>query len=78
MPPISRVLAPLFAFIAIYFFHWWMLGVLFVFIFMVGGNEYRSLLRREQEAAYWAEMARRVAEAKPPGDQPPLIAHGPN
>jgi Zn-dependent protease len=77
---VARVLAPLFAFVAVYYFDSWMLGVLFVFIFMTGNNEYRQLLRREQEAAYWAELARRVAAAVPPGgaNPPALPAHGPN
>jgi Zn-dependent protease len=77
---VARLLAPLLAFVAIYYFHSWMLGILFVFIFMAGNSEYRLLLLREREAAYWAEVARRVAENRPPdeGQPPPLIVHGPN
>ena len=75
---VARVLAPIFAFIAMYFLHWWMLGVLFIFIFIVGNTEYRQLQRREEEAAYWAEMARRIAAAAPPVPEPPLLGHGPN
>lgn len=66
---------------------WWdrpLLFVLFAFIFMAGDAEYRHVLRREQETAYYAELARRVAafdaarddRDRPP--EPPLIAHGPN
>ncbi|HEY8994974.1 MAG TPA: site-2 protease family protein [Lacunisphaera sp.] len=75
---ITRVLAPIFAAIAIFYLHWWMLGLLFIFILMAAGTEYRILVRREQEAAYWAEMARRVSQASASSDEPPLIAHGPN
>ncbi len=75
---VARVLAPIFAFIAIYYLNWWMLGVLFIFIFLVGNNEYRQLLRREQEAAHWAEFARRASVAAPPDAEPPFLGHGPN
>lgn len=77
---VARLLAPILAFVAIYYFNYWMLGVLFLFIFMAGNSEYRLLQLREREAAYWAEVARRVAENRPPDDgrEPPLIVHGPN
>lgn len=76
---ITRVLAPLFAAVAVFYFNWWMLGALFIFILTIAGAEYQSLLRREQELAYWAEMARQVPEAIPPvGEPPPFIGHGPN
>lgn len=77
---VGQVLAIIFAAGALFYFKNLMVGVLFIFIFTAGGAEYRSLLRREQEAAYWAEMSRRVVEAQPPGDEPPspLIVHGPN
>ncbi|HVU19010.1 MAG TPA: site-2 protease family protein [Candidatus Didemnitutus sp.] len=52
------------------------LSVLFVFIFLAGNAEYRLLVRREREAAYWAELARRMNEA---AAEPPLLQqHGPN
>ena len=75
---VTRFLAPLFAFIAYYYLDSVMLGVLFIFIFIVGNNEYRQLLRREQEAAYWEEAARRIAAAAPPVAEPPLLDSGPN
>ena len=77
---VGRGLALLFAALALFVFDSLLAGVLFVFIFMAAGAEYRMLLRREQEAAYWAEMARRVAAAQPADDerQPPLIIQGPN
>ena len=75
---VARLLAPLLAFIAIYYFDSKMLGVLFIFIFIVGNNEYRQLQRREEEAAYWAEMAHRIAAATPPAPEPPFLGHGPN
>ena len=75
---VGRVLALSFALIAVFYFHHYLLGVLFAFIFVAGNNEYRQLLRREQEAAYWAEVARRVAASAPPAGEPPLLHHGPN
>lgn len=75
---ITRVLAPLFAFIAIYFLHWWMLGILFLFILMTGNIEYRILRRREAEAAYWADLTRRVAVIPSPSEEPPLLSSGSN
>jgi len=76
---VGQALAAIFAALAVFYFNNMMAGVLFVFIFMAGGTEYRSLVQREQEAAEWAEMSRRVAEANPKGDEPPpLIMHGPN
>jgi Zn-dependent protease len=77
---VGRGLALLFAALALFKFDSPLAGVLFMFIFMAAGAEYRMLLRREQEAAYWAEMARRVAAAQPADDerQPPLIIQGPN
>lgn len=77
---VARLLAPVLAFVAIYFLNSWMLGILFVFIFLAGNSEYRLLLLREREAVYWAEVARRVAETPSPdtGREPPRIVHGPN
>ncbi len=76
---VGQVLAVIFAAVAVLYFDHLMAGVLFAFIFMAGGTEYRSLLRREQEAAYWAEMSRRVIEVKAKGAEPPtLITHGLN
>ena len=74
----TRVLAPILAFCAVYFLDWWMLGVLFVFILMTGNTEYRVLRRREEEAAYWADMARRVVVPAANPGEPPLLHHGPN
>lgn len=76
---VGQVLAVTLAAVAVLYFDNLMAGVLFAFIFMAGGNEYRSLLRREQEAAYWAEMSRRVVEVKAKeAEPPPLITHGLN
>lgn len=73
----ARVLAPILAFVAIYFLDWWMLGVLFIFILLTGNTEYQLLRRREAEAAYWAEMARQVTPVTP--DEPPRLGvHGRN
>jgi Zn-dependent protease len=56
-----------------------MLAVLFTFILFAGNNEYQVALRREQEEAYWRELARQAVVVPPdrPGE-PPLIIHGPN
>ena len=57
----------------------YMLAVLFTFILVAGNAEYQAALRREQEEAYWREMARQAVVAPPPPlDEPPLILHGPN
>jgi Zn-dependent protease len=73
----TRVLAPLLAVGAFLLPNGEIVGILFVFIFFVGNTEYRLLVRREQEAAYWAEVARRVSalDAQP---EPPLLQSGPN
>lgn len=56
-----------------------MRAVLFTFILMAGNTEYQIVLRREQEEAYWREMARRAMTTEPPSqDEPPLLVHGPN
>ena len=56
-----------------------MLAVLFTFILFAGNNEYQVALRREQEEAYWREIARQAVPIAPekPGE-PPLLMHGPN
>ena len=56
-----------------------MMAVLFTFILMAGSTEYRLALHREQEEAYWREMARQAMAAEPPrSDEPPLLIHGRN
>ncbi|MDI1248263.1 MAG: site-2 protease family protein [Lacunisphaera sp.] len=74
---VGRVLAVLLAVWALYKDNY-MLAVLFMFIFFAGTAEYRQTLRREQEDAYWAEMARRARLVAPAGEEPPLLIHGPN
>jgi len=76
---VGRVLAIIFALVAALVFNELLACVLFVFIAFVGSAEYRMTLRREQEAAYWAEMARRVAlvGGRSP-EPPPLAIHGSN
>lgn len=70
---VARILAPIFALLAVFYYDAPMLGLLFTFIFFAGNAEYRALQRREQEAAYWAEVARRIAANPPPRDEPPLL-----
>ena len=74
---VGRVLAVLLAGWALYRGNY-MLAALFMFIFFAGAAEYRQTLRRDQEEAYWAEMARRATVAAPAGNEPPLLIHGPN
>jgi Zn-dependent protease len=77
---IGKILSAVFAAVAFLYLHWPMAGILFIFIFFAGDAEYRVLLRREREAQYWAELAKRVSAAEkaaaPP--EPPFIVHGPN
>lgn len=82
---IGRVLAIVMAGVAAFYFHHYLLAVLFAFIFTAGGAEYRQLLRREQEDAYWAEWTRRMAFEQAQAERggngpppPPIIYHGPN
>lgn len=74
---VGRVLAVLLAGWALYRENY-LLAVLFMFIFFAGSAEYRQTLRREQEDAYWAEMARRARMVAPVDEEPPLLIHGPN
>lgn len=63
---------------------WWdlpLMAVLFAFIFFAADAEYRYVLHREREAAYYAELARRAALRPGPDDppEPPIIVvHGRN
>jgi Zn-dependent protease len=77
---VGRTLALVLAAVAVLYFDHLMAGVLFVFIFFAAGAEYRALLAREREEAYWAEVARRIAAAQAGDDrhEPPLLIHGPN
>ncbi|MBA4138830.1 MAG: hypothetical protein C0518_16115 [Opitutus sp.] len=83
---VGRILAAALAALAAFYYGNYLLAVLFVFIYSAGAAEYRQLLRREQETAYWAEWSQRVASeqaraASERGDTPPpppIIYHGPN
>ncbi len=75
---VGRTLALIFALLAAFYFRSPITCVLFIFIFYAGNAEYRQTLRREQEERYWAELARRATVVASAGDEPPLIAHGPN
>jgi Zn-dependent protease len=75
---VGRVLAVLLIIWALYVDRL-MMAILFTFILFAGNAEYRIALRREQEEAYWREMARQAMAAEPPRrDEPPLLIHGPN
>lgn len=78
---IGRVLSLGFALLALLYYHNPVTCVLFLFIFSAGNAEYKQLLRREEEARYWEEMARRVTVVEPSPDEPrlpPITVHGPN
>jgi len=81
---VGKILALLFAAGALYW-GYYLLGALFAFIFFAGDAEYRVLLRREREAAYWADWARRTTPVveyppgtKPDAEPPPVVYHGRN
>jgi len=75
---VGRVLAAGLILFALYRGNY-MLAVLFTFIIAAGNAEYRVALRREQEEAYWRELARQAAVVPPyGGEEPPVILHGPN
>lgn len=76
---VGRVLALGLAAVAVLFFESYIASVLFVFIFMAAGAEYRALLLREQEEVYWAEVVRRAHRVAPlTGNTalPHVIIHG--
>jgi len=82
---VGRVLAILASGYAAFELHNYLLAVLFGFIFFAAESEYRHVVRREQEEAYWREWQQRVAFERarlaerpdePPA--PPVIYHGPN
>ncbi len=80
---VGRILALVFAAVAAFEFGNYLLSVLFVFIYFAGDAEYRQLLAREREAAYWADWAKRVTIDPPrggpdDGPPPPLTYHGRN
>lgn len=83
---VGKILSVLLAVAAAFFYSNYLLAALFVFIFFAGDGEYRQLLRREQEAAYWAAWHQRMAierakATEHPGDgssPPPILYHGPN
>lgn len=82
---VGKILAVFFAATAAFYFENALLAVLFMFIYFAGEAEYRQLLRREQEAAYWADWSRRALleqsrqQAPVSGEPfPPHNLHGPN
>jgi Zn-dependent protease len=70
---VGRALALLLAAVAVFRYDNFIVGLLFAFIFMAAGVEYRALVMREREDAYWAEVARRTNHP----DEPPLLFRGP-
>jgi Zn-dependent protease len=50
---------------------WWLTAILFGFVFLLAGAEYRNLVRRHAEAARWAELVRRCATPLQDRELPP-------
>ncbi len=79
---VGKVLAIIFALVAAFYLERPLLFVLFLFIYYAGDAEYRQVRYREQEAAYYAEMARRAEAVRSgsddPRDPPVIIVHGRN
>ncbi len=79
---VGKVLAVSFALIAAFYLERPLLFALFLFIYFAGDAEYKQVFRREQEAAYYAEMARRATTVRANPDRPPeppiIIVHGRN
>lgn len=77
---VGKVLALAGAGLMAVYFENWLGAVLFVFIYFAADAEYRFTLRREQEAAYWAQLARMATPIAPAPDQPPHLSdwHGRN
>lgn len=79
---VGKVLAGILAVLAAFYWNRPFMAVLFVFIYFAADAEYRYVRRREQEALYWAEMARRATalqeEDRRPDDPLPPLIHGPN
>lgn len=76
---VGKVLAAIFAGLAAFYFERPLLFILFMFIFIAADAEYKQLVRREEEAAYWADYQRRMAAiiAANERNEPPLL-HGRN
>lgn len=76
----GKILAVGFALLAAFYLENLLLAALFAFIYFAGAAEYRQLVRREQEAAYWADWMRQEAIDRARivgGDEPPpIIRHG--
>ena len=78
---VGKVLALIFAAVAIFYFNRPVTCVLFLFIFWAGNAEYKYTLRRDEEDRYWAEMSRRLQVVEPlesESQEPPLLRHGPS
>jgi Zn-dependent protease len=81
---VGKVLAAALAIVALVYFEWLLLFALFVFIFFAADAEYRQVRRREEELAYYAELARQIGVVKSPASdrddppEPPLLFHGRN
>ncbi len=69
---VGKVLATLAALIAILFFHRYLTGVLFAFIYLAGEAEYRAVVRQERDEAHWREMASRF-HRPPVKEEPPIL-----
>jgi Zn-dependent protease len=59
------------ALIALYLGDYFVVAI-FIFIFLAGEAEYRSVKRREAEEAYWKKVMQQSIVV-PPTDEPPLL-----
>ena len=78
---VGRMLALGFALLAAFYFKNPVTCVLFLFIVFAGNTEYQQLLRREEDARNWEQLARRAGSVDPGAEDPnlpPVIVHGPN
>jgi Zn-dependent protease len=78
---VAKALALIAAALAVFYFELPLTALLFLFIIWAGHAEYRHTVRRDEEARYYAERARRLSMVAPDEDgetRPPLILHGPN
>jgi Zn-dependent protease len=69
---VAKVLAAIAISVA-FFYSEYLLMALFMFIFLAGEGEYRAVVRRDREEAYWRAMAARAVSAGGLHVEPPLL-----
>ncbi len=71
---VGKVLAVAGVLLMMFWWHNYLGGVLFAFIFIAGEAEYRAVKRREMEDAYWRQLFART-QVVPPVIEPPLLTN---